>query len=315
MSIEHLLRLEIDPSAARNAVRFFESYAKLIQDELRDLRPTPDGNQDEQTERYRSLLTADIVSSYRVAGQWALLLDVRQAARLFQQSGELLRTSGHAFGLFLLASTGGLFDTPRDGRLQHDIAVLAQVSQSGEGTPSSLRISPAMYHPQQQAYLLVALCALPRFAAVYRDRLREICLNSPHREGGTPVGSLGLPIRHYWAVAQALLDGESERFVRQQLMPFINRYMDNVISARSNRHLWNNAAAPVDVGDIDTIGIVSVAARRFGVEVIRSQTRQFDLEIEPRSVEIMLLEIGMELSGIRPLGRHGNRGDDASDRG
>ena len=53
--------------------------------------------------------------------------------------------------------------------------------------------------------------------------------------------------------------------VVDDVMMMARTYAESMDLARTNDYLWRNAAAPVDVGDIDIMGVMIVAIRRFGV--------------------------------------------------
>ena len=50
-------------------------------------------------------------------------------------------------------------------------------------------------------------------------------------------------------------------------------YAQSIDSAMANERLWFNAASPVDVGDVDVVGIAMTAARRLGPDLIQPQLR------------------------------------------
>lgn len=304
MSIEnrdHLQNVGIEEVRVTNAIDFYESYANTVQDELSQVANRLESARDQELVRlneYQWQLSVDAASSFRQAGHWALLVDINRARLLLGRAGRVFQDLGHAFGLFLL--TASRTSEPAGSR---DVEVLLQLHQPVR--PDQVHeVSEAMYHPQQQAYLLLALCANPQIAEQYYPDLRLVCSKSPHRQGGTPVGALSIPIRHYWATASALLDGHGDQFIREHMAPFVNRYMDNVLSARSNKYLWDHAAAPVDVADVDAIGVVSLAVQRLGREAIASQLddRQ-ELGFALPAIGRSMLEIGVELGNGRDLGR------------
>lgn len=49
-----------------------------------------------------------------------------------------------------------------------------------------------------------------------------------------------------------------------------NRYAVSVELARVNSYLWQNAAAPVDVVDMDMLAIAMIAADRYGPNRLRA---------------------------------------------
>jgi hypothetical protein len=267
MAAEHLDNLGISARQAGNAVTFFESYANTVLAETESLDRRRESNRDAflslQVGDPQWFLTADAASSLREAAQWAMLIDMPRGRQLLSRAGRLFQRMGHGFGWFLLASSGTVDYEHDMFELRRYAEVLEELHRPGTH-PNFTEIPAAMHHPQQQAYLLVSLSAIPPIADQYHELLRDVCEQSPHRRSGLPVGALGLPIRHYWSIATSLVEGDATRFLSDHLVPFTDRYAENVTSAMSNDYLWTHGGAPVDVADIDTIGITALAIRRFG---------------------------------------------------
>jgi hypothetical protein len=99
-----------------------------------------------------------------------------------------------------------------------------------------------------------------------------VCRNVGRRHEGHPVGSMGLPLWRYWRAAQLLLISDLASLAREILVPLDQRYTDAVTSAQSNRYLWDNAASPVDVVDLEIVGLAVLAVRRFGAAEVRGAT-------------------------------------------
>lgn len=302
MSIEHLDNLGVDPERALNAVDFYQSYANTVQEEIydvgRQLRQVQTPRDSSRLQDYRWHLLVDAASSLRLAGQWALTVDMARARELLGRAGIIFRDLGHAFGLFLTIAARGSDSESNQDRLENDIDMLLQLHQPQRSWADEVQNIPGpMNHPQQQAYLLLALCSIPDVTVRHYAKLRDLCLESPHKEGGAPVGALGLPIRHYWDIAFALLEQDADDFLSAHMQPFTSRYIDNVLSARSNRYLWEHAAAPVDVADVDVVGIVSCAVRRFGRDAIATQLyERDDAQIWLPRIGRSLLQLGDELA-------------------
>lgn len=304
MSIEHLGNLGVDPERALNAADFYQSYANTVQEEIHDVDrrlgqfQTP--REFSRLQDYRWHLLVDTASSLRLAGQWALTVDMARARELLGRAGTIFRDLGHAFGLFLTVAARGSDLEGNQDRLKRDIDMLLQLHQPQRSRADEVQDIPGpMNHPQQQAYLLLALCSIPDVPVQQQHyiELRNVCLESPHKEGGTPVGALGLPIRHYWTIAFALLEQNADDFLSTHMQSFTSRYTDNVLSARSNRYLWEHAAAPVDVADIDAVGIVSCAIRSFGRDAIAAQLyERGDDRVRLARIGSSLLQMGYELA-------------------
>jgi hypothetical protein len=68
-------------------------------------------------------------------------------------------------------------------------------------------------------------------------------------------------------------------------------------SAQKNEHLWVNGAAPIDVVDVDALGIGALGARRFPDRPITEYAAQQGISPEIR----IFLTLGQELANTRRL--------------
>lgn len=257
--------LRVDGEQARINADFFESYANTALSQAGALESGAPGRfaspAELATDDAEWRLRMAAASALRTAGQWATLADPSRAAELLATAGTVFTEAGHyGFGSFLLSVSGSRppFEPPSG------IAMLLSLNElRGETADLVPEIPEAMHQPQQQAYLLLSLAA--RSAELRDERniadLHTLCDTSPHRDGNVPVGALGAPIRHYWAIARSLLDTDPEQFLRHYVAAFQSRYLEDMESARANRHLWANGAAPVDVLDIDAIGMATLWTR------------------------------------------------------
>jgi hypothetical protein len=202
----------------------------------------------------------------REAAQWAMFFDRARARRLLVTSASYFVEDGHAFGIFLMTALG---ERPSRGVFRQGIDRLAVL----HGTPPPFGepgdVPPALQHPQQQAYLLLACAGVPEVAGEYGEILGGLARRSPNRVGVAPMGAMGTPIRRFWDIALHLLDGNAQsgpRAVANHLAAMSERYAESIELAMVNDYLWNHAAAPVDAGDIDIAGIVALAVSRFGAD-------------------------------------------------
>lgn len=138
----------LSPSRITKAVEFLEAYAIRTMSELEEVvapqgRPTDteaylDSNAYSETTQtdHAYTLMADAATAYREAGQWMMLMDPIDAARLLAESGRLYYRLGHPFGLYLNAVAGTWRDAkpPRE-QFGNAIAVLGRVlfGQDSEG--------------------------------------------------------------------------------------------------------------------------------------------------------------------------------------
>jgi hypothetical protein len=245
--------LSLDEARARTAADFFESYANTVL-----------GRSDAPSETDRM----DAASSLREAGQWALLFDPDHARRLLNQSGRLWLDMGHSFGAFLIAAfwnedSDRSVAVPYAGDIRHRIP-RTPVPRKGQ------RPNLSLTYPHQQVYLLLALAAAPtgidRFGPI-----AEFAASSPQRNGVAPIGALGTPIRLHWRIATMLLEsGIEERRentaadIVGNLAEIAEVYGRTIDSAMSNRYLWRGGGAPVEVVDLDVVGLLSIAAAKLG---------------------------------------------------
>jgi hypothetical protein len=70
-----------------------------------------------------------------------------------------------------------------------------------------------------------------------------------------------------------------------------------------NDYLWSHAAAPVEVGDIEIIGIAALAAAHFGSEEITASIARLGVRTE--DISFIPLRLGSEIlersGGLRDL--------------
>jgi hypothetical protein len=268
--------LQLEPAQVRTATDFFEAYAS---------HALSSGRADEEAgDASSSTYLLDAASSLRAAGQWAMLFDARRAARLLAAAAQIWQTLGYGFGTFVLAAVA-----PRqlDRRNTNDrLRQLAQQYTQDRAVPSisTQQVPEPMLHPQQQAYLLLACASLWRRFDLEPGLLRIIIDQSPHRRGVAPIGALGTPLRQYWDIARRFLDSsdeESARTVASDLARMAGAYAEAINSAMANERLWFNAAAPVDVGDIDIVAIALVSAGRLGPDLTKAHLRLAAESLDP----------------------------------
>lgn len=261
MAPRHLEALQLDSLKIEVAVDFFEAYASFIQSDSSGV--------------VGENALVDAATSLRAAGQWAMLLDVRRAADLLEASARIWRRLGYGYGTFLLAAFAPNELKPEE--MVRLLAPLAQPYASGRiRSVEEYRLPEPLLHPQQQVYLLLAETGMSRQMDLPTQVLSLFADQSPHRRGVAPVGSLGTPVRVYWNIARHFLDRDDERtaaLVAHDLAAMAASYAESIDSAMANERLWFNAAAPVDVGDIDTAAIAKIAARRLGADLTITHLR------------------------------------------
>jgi hypothetical protein len=268
MAPQHLQTLQLDPDQVEIAADFFETYASFI---LSSSSVTDENAR------------IDAASSLRAAGQWAMFLDPQRAVRLFTASAQLWHRMGHGFGTFLLAAFAP-DELDRDEMINRLVPLAQPYIQGQIGFAGQQQLPEPLLHPQQQVYLLLAETGMSRQMDLPAGVLRRFADQSPHRRGVAPIGSLGTPLRVYWDIARHFLDDDDDQtvtLVARDLAGMATSYSETIDSAMANQRLWFNAAAPVDVGDIDTSAIAMIAARRLGFSLTRTHLQSAANDLEP----------------------------------
>jgi hypothetical protein len=308
-----LERLGLDPGAAISRTDFLESYGNTTGLELEVLsgpNGSPegsDGRPDVADEQW--MLTMDAASALREAGSWALYFDVSRAVRLLNRAGRLYQSAGMAFGSFLLTIAG----FPELDDLLSGIQLLAQIHDPdySRGTPTP--IPDALRHPQQQAYLFLA-CAgmmnMPNRFDTSEDRrlgfqqaLYPIAAESPVKQGVLPFGALGTPIRIPWDIGVHLLQERSPdslRIVARHLAAMCRRFAETMELATVNDYLWSHAAAPVETGDIDVIGMAVLASIHFGSDELATSLGRLGVRDEDEGLAFIPMRLARELTNALP---------------
>lgn len=291
--IEDLDRMEIDRDQAWRAVRFLRAYASTCLHEVESsgIRSSVDRKDAIAEERTgepsadvsgtvsAEIPLADAASALREAGQWLLYLDPAAGRGSLRDAAALYSRLGFPYGYYLHVVTGSWALDPPMPLFQAALeelrrVVMPDVEANGRGgyMPREVErgLREALRHPQQQAYLLLASAGSPTVAEAFRGHLQNVIYQSPNRDGVLPVGSLGTPVRRFSAIAQALASGDSRevKTIARHLAAMTNGYAETMSLAQANGYLWANAAAPVDVGDLDIAGIAALSARRYGAEAL-----------------------------------------------
>ncbi len=319
MAIADLEKLHIDPDRAGAVTDFLESHANTTGRELENLQEYTDlpGRAESRAGQpdMQWTLTMDMASALREAASWAAYFDVGRALGLLSRAGSLYQSAGLAFESFLLTIAG----FPPMGEISRDVALLAQIHGQADAIDSAAIPNP-LYHPQQQAYLLLACAGMTDRLVKYRQppgldenpdyrqMLYEIAAESPNRQGVLPFGSLGTPVRVPWDIGVHLLQDdnpESLEIIARHLTTLCRRYAEMMSLATVNGYLWDHAAAPVDVGDIEVMGIAALSASHFGSEKITSAVARLGLD----STDISFIPFGLGRDLSEQSSGHGNTDD------
>ncbi|MFF0161738.1 hypothetical protein ACFYRY_29975 [Streptomyces sp. NPDC005263] len=279
--------LQLDEDQVRTAADFHESYATSV---LRGAEAADDPT--------AALMEA--ASAYRLAGQWRLLLegDVNDARAVLLRAAGLFTRVGLAYGAYLEASLAP--DRVGDRRREAWMDRLLRTGgpRYAERGPESDEPRPDQFldHVQQQTYLLLACAALTTPGTADAAELRSFAARSPHREGVVPMGSMAMPVRTFWGLALSMLSPEDESTAYALTLTEMSRaYARTVDLAMANTRTWFNAAAPIDVADLDVTGTMAMAVRRFGPARMRRLLRADTTGLS--AVARVPLNLGMRVAG------------------
>lgn len=277
---------------------FFESYAKTCLRELDEPErwTVPDRIPERElsTSDPEWVLRIDAASALREAAHWTALSDPSRSAELLGHAGVEFVHLQLMFGVFLLRVGG--FSPPARVPAEERAEMLGGALGMRPPPP---RTPGSLAHPQQQAFVLLELASWGK-----RDldmQVREMCERSAHRDGPTPVGALGAPIKHFWIMAEALAADSAELFLDHYVAAFGDRYKVALAEARNNAHLWRHGATRIDVIDPDALNVAVLATRRFGVGNI-ADTLSGRADLASDSALLVLLELGLQIGASTGAG-------------
>ncbi|WP_433003277.1 hypothetical protein [Kribbella sp. CA-294648] len=298
MAARVLQEMGLDDKQVASAAGFLELYAETTVAELEALPLIePDSTAIDAGPPLAKdpafTLAADAASAFREAAQWMLYLDPAHAGQLLARSGYLFHSMGLPYGMYLLVVAGNWIDDP-------PFDAFAQAIKNVRQTVEGNRIgdaSPFLQYPQQQAYLLLASGGSPLIGGEFRRDLTAILESSPHRDGTVAVGAMGTPIRRLWDIALHLVmaGDDAHGQIRLHFTAMCGRYAETMALAQSNQYLWEGAAAPVDVGDMDLTGIAALTARRLGTETLYEIIQELQELPEFGPIAVAPLRAGLAL--------------------
>ena len=302
--------MNLDPAQVRLTVRFLEAYANTALDELDEIlgpeyrqtnSPQLGINRWPLMDEPAFTIAADAASALREAGQWMLYLNISEARAFLARSGLLFHELRQPFGAYLIAVSGQEWSERLNRHVASAVTSIGRPNEGGESEGFSLQ------HPQQQAYLVLAAASAPDI--VFGSQLQETLDKSIYRDGVAAIGALATPIRRFWSIARHLIssiDG-AVLVIAEHLAFMCRHYAESMELGQVNASLWEHGAAPVDIGDIDIIGISAMTARRFSGEVLLSALRQYGISVEQQSIAITPVEIGLAI--VEPWRDEPLRGD------
>src|SRR2546430_13949027 len=228
----------LDVEQVHATAGFLQAYANTCLEELdtalRDAsrqggQPRHQALQQEPT----FTIAADAATALRDAGQWLLYSEPAQARSLLYRAGALFLELRQPFGAYLIEiAAKGRGEPPyRD--------MLRAVTGGQRGDEPAGSEWPALRHPQQQAYLMLAVTGSESVGQL-AETAAAILDASPHATGVVPVGALGTPIRRLWDVAAHLLARRpgSLEIIAGHLAGMAYRYAEAMSLAQVNTHLW-----------------------------------------------------------------------------
>lgn len=252
-------------------------------------------------------LLVDAASALREAAMLALVSAPDQAPGLLRRSGRLFLEASVPYGVYLVALSGRVDEATDISFSVHlelalrsieppDSPILGERTDTEGSNPS---VPSAL--PQQQLYLLLAGVASDILRSPRQDGLRELMARSPHRNSNLAVGALGLPTMRYWSAVESLMDEQgapNPSSVPDETLAVLEwlaaRHADVVASAQVNDYLWRNLASPVDVVDLDLIGLAALTMRRYDTDRVMESLRPV---VERRSpMELMHIELARAIA-------------------
>jgi len=259
MANELIEILGVDPEHIARRVDFYEHYAATLTEAATNER-SPGVAVD--TDGWRT--SACVATALRFAAQYALLVDPQRAIRLLRGAAETYLDLGVPYGYLLLATAEPDAVAPRmfSDRGQSS-------SREGETRERPLATA-ASAHPAQLTYLLLVMCG-DRTIASELSKPREALHQRLIAHGTAPVGPQSLPVDFYLAFCDTLTslnnrgqritaeDSASSRVVRT-LGQMGRRYESAIQRAHVNQYLWEQQQAPVDIVDLDIVGMTVIAA-------------------------------------------------------
>ncbi|MGW2614627.1 hypothetical protein [Streptomyces sp. NPDC001500] len=278
--------LGLDADQVLTAADFHEAYGRLVE---------PAG---ENGDDFKALIEA--ASAYRLAGQWRLMAEPapgvvpNAGVDLLLHAASLFFRAGLTYGAYLGASLA-----PDEYR--HRLGSWTELLLRSAGQRRGENDHRLLDHAQQQTYLLLACAVLAAPGSKQAAALKGFADRSPHRFGVLPLGSLAMPVRMFWSLAVDLLspeDAEAPGRYAGTLTELSRAYARTVDLARANARTWSNAAAPVDVADLDVIGAVAMGARHFGPDWMQELLDITDLP----AVALVPLDLGRRVAAPVPPG-------------
>jgi hypothetical protein len=286
--------LGVDPEHIARRADFYEHYAATLTEAATDERAL--GVADD-TDGWRT--AACVATALRFAAQYALLVDSQRAIRLMREAAGTYLDLGVPYGYLLLATANPDAVAPRM------FSDRGQLSPSDGEARNGRLAAAASAHPAQLTYLLLVMSGDRAVAGELREA-RKTLHERLSAHSTAPVGPQSLPVDFYLAFCDTLatLNNREQRFTREEplsrqivrtLGQMGRRYEDGIKRARANQYLWEHQQAPVDIVDLDIVGmtvIADVAMEHAGMDLNRDIRSATD---ESPTLAMLPMYAGLEL--------------------
>jgi hypothetical protein len=283
-------QLQLPRELFERQASFYAGYAETLADRraATDREPVNDTWERLANPRQAWQGSAAIASTYRLAAEFAVLVDTAWSIELAIRSAVAYLEAGLPFGLFLIT---GILD---DRTLLQDPQTLTGLTQ----LLATRSAESPMSDPVQRSYLAMTLSARPQIREAL-DRRASTSLDTPLSgiiEGLAshalqPVGPQSVPMEAYLGFARSIRvaewpdDNGSDFYPgnrgrrgpwlrsgeqRNTLDDIGNRFAllargqaDALRAAMRNSYLWERGAAPVNIVDLEYVAMCGNAMRRF----------------------------------------------------
>jgi hypothetical protein len=296
MGLKHLEYLRLDADQIKKRVRFLLAYARLCLEDFQAMSRSDDRRTGSDQVAWNA--RADAASSLAEAAQLTTFYDARLAVELFDAAGRHFVELGHPYGFYLRAVANRWNPQEHFDLFATGIRNIEALYGSHPIDANREPIPRPWHAPQQQLYFLLAVAGSPVIRREFGSRLGEFARSSPNRRGVAPIGALGTAMYRLWDIATHLLvEPESPTaaiVVTDHLAAMSRTYVEHVGLAMVNEYMWFHAASPVNVGDIDILGIAALASRTLSTTMFVSQMNSRMEQLPP--LARVPAELGIEIA-------------------
>jgi hypothetical protein len=247
-----LQNLGIPRTAVQAQADYYLAYAKELESGRRNHRPrtvwTDLANPDQ-----RWTGDAVLASTYRLAAQYLALIDPRSAGIATIMAAKAYLRAGLPFGAMLMV---GLLD---------ESMLRDRAAQRVMRTIRTMVYQPPTDDPVQRTYLLLTALTRPWLrrdsGEPIRALIRDLRAHELH-----PIGAQGRPVAGYLRLAETMANDESDSSEIVNLMvdtvTAVGRpQAENLRVAQRNSYLWQHAASPLDLVNLEDVAISGLLMR------------------------------------------------------